>query len=301
MRKKMGARERVERLKEETRAGRNATDKRLLEKLESCGVRLDGAFRCRTPACFRCRCINIRKQQRETALWLGHLRNEDLAFVTVVVGATNNTSGLSSLITKSRQDTRNCFVAARRRDPRWNGTHLRAWHEIDAVGAEHLPILPPKRKTLVPLLARMAAGTPVTWLPTWRGLMWTNGLPADEIAAQFRRQWKHEHQVDVRMLKMTNTLRANLNNISSYANKFHTTVSLNGKVKEPWPVSWEAAYFGWLDSAQRNPFESLRLSVRQHVPNDQIEVCRAVEALSPMPFIHSFTSVPMCNNTGAWA
>lgn len=302
MQKKIGARERLERLKAQLALEVNNTDRCLLKKLEACGAAQSERYRCRTPACFRCRCINQRKQQRETASYLGHFKNDDLVWVTVVHGATSHIDGLSSLIKKGRQDTRNCFVSARRRDPRWNGTHLMAWHEIDAVGAEHLPLLPPKRKSLVPLLAPMAAETSSpTWVPTWHGLMWTNGLSANEIKVQFGRQWKHEHQVDVQMLDLRKSLQANLSYLSAYANKFQTTVSLDSKVTEPWPITWEAKFFGWIDAAQRNPFESLRMSVRQHVPEVKLEVCRPVEVLSPMPFTHSFTSVPMHNNTGAWA
>ena len=219
-----------------------------------------------------------------------------------MLGATSNIDGVTPIIAKSRQDTRNCFMSARRRDSQWNDTDLIAWHEIDAVGAQHLPLLPPKRKALIPLLAPMAAQTILpTWLPTFHGLMFTNGLPVEEIASQFGKQWKHEHQVDVRMLRLKDALWANLNNLSSYANKFHTTVSLEEKVKEPWPVAWETKFFGWLNAAHRNPFESLRMKIGKCAPNVTSEVCSPIEVLSPMPFIHAFTAFPMYNNTGGWA
>jgi hypothetical protein len=306
MERKLRARERFERTKEDLRLGRNPTDRALLAKLEACGVDWHHRYPCRSPACFRCRYINIRKQQRETVARLGHRRNEDIALVTVVLGATSNIDGVTPIIAKSRQDTRNCFMSARRRNSQWNDTDFIAWHEIDAVGAQHLPLLPPKRKALIPLLAPMAAQTILpTWLPTFHGLMFTNGLPVEEIASQFGKQWKHEHQVDVRMLRTRDALRANLNNIASYANKFHTTVSLESrsskhKVQEPWPVAWETKFFGWLDAAHRNSFESLRMKIGKYVPDVSLDVRKPVEVLSPMPFIHAFTAFPMYNNTGGW-
>ncbi len=119
MNQKLNVRQRLERLLNELRQGRNPTDKALLDRLLACGVAWDGRHLCRTPACFRCREINIRKQQRETFNLLGHFQNHDLAWVTVVLGATSNINGLTPLtplIAKSGRDTRNCFVAARRGD-----------------------------------------------------------------------------------------------------------------------------------------------------------------------------------------
>lgn len=301
MQQKLTARQRMDRLRAALKAGHDPTDQPLLDRLEACGVGWNGRYRCRTPACFRCRFINIRKQQRDSVDLLGHFGNDDLAWVTVVIGATSNINGVTNLIAKNRQDTRNCVVSARLRDPRWHGTYLRAWHEIDAVGADHMPILPPDRKTLIPALAPIAAQTALpTWLPTWHGLMFRNGLSDHEIKYQFRRQWKLDHQVDVRPLDTSKTVDANLSELSSYSNKFHTTTTLDGGLKDPWPVTWETKFFGWISSVQRNPFESLRMTVHQSFPKEEIEVCKAVDCLSPMPFMHSFTGVPMYNNTEGW-
>lgn len=299
MHNKLTAIQRVDRLRERLKSGANPTDEPLLKKLENCGVGWKGRYLCRTPACFRCRSINIRKQERDSASLLGHFANEDLAWVTVVLGGTSNIDGLTRLIGKSRQDTRNCFVSARRRDPRWHGTYLRAWHEIDAVGAQHMPILPPERRSLIPSLVPMASDTLLpTWLPTWHGLMFRNGLSLSEIKCQFSRQWKSDYQVDVKPLSMGQDVAANLTKLTSYANKFHTTVSLDGDVRDPWPLSWETKFFGWIDASHRNPFESLRMTIHQFVHEHEHDVCKAVKEMCPLPFSYSFTGVPMYNNTG---
>ena len=306
MQQKLTARERIERQKKDLRQERNATDLPLLQKLEACGVDWNNRYPCRSPACFRCRYINIRKQQRETVALLGNHKNEDIAWVTVVLDATSNIDGVAPIIAKSRQDTRNCFMSARRNDPQWNETNLIAWHEIDAVGAHHLPLLPPKRKALIPLLAPMSAQTILpTWVPTFHGLMLTNGLPVEEVALRFSKQWGHPHQVKVEMLNLRKKLLENLKCLASYSNKFHTTVSLAGnrpnhKVKEPWSIAWESQYFGFLNSAYRNSFESLRMKIGRYDPAVELDVCEQVEVLSPMPFIHDFTTYPMYNNTGLW-
>lgn len=303
MQQKLTARQHLERVQRAIRLGLNATDKPLIKKLEECGVKgMNGEYRCKTSLCYRCRCTNQRKQERESINLLGHFQNKDLVFVTVVLGATSNIGGLSPLIAKSRQDTRNCFVAARRRDPRWDGTYFKAWHEIDAVGTEHMPILPPDRLSLIPQLAPMAAQTlSPTWLPTFHGMMFTNGLSMDEIKFQFRRQWKLDHQVEIEAFHDWKPVTTNIANIASYANKFHTTVSLDGGVRELWPASWAATFFGWSNSAHRNAFEGLRMTINQHDRKQELEVCRAIETLSPMPFIHAFTSDSIHKTTGAWA
>lgn len=303
MQQKLTARQHLDRTQRAIRLGLNATDRPLIEKLEACGKKgVNNEYRCHTAVCYRCRCINQRKQQRESINLLGHFENHELAFVTVVLGATNNIDRLKPLITKSRQDTRNCFVAARRRDPRWDGTYFKAWHEIDAVGAEHIAILPPDRLALIPRLAPMAADTlSPTWLPTFHGMMFTNGLTLDEIKFQFRRQWKLDHQVEIEAFHDWKPVATNIANIASYANKFHTTVSLVGGVRELWPASWAATFFGWSNSAHRNAFEALRMTVNQYDRKEELEVCRVAESLSPMPFIHAFTSDPIHNNTGGWA
>lgn len=302
MKKKLTPKERLDRLRDALRAKQNPTDDALLTKLERCGVDWNERYRCRTPACPRCRRINIGQQQRESVRMLGNLENTDLAFVTVVLGATSNIQGVGAMIAKSRQDTINRFAAARRYDDRWHGTYLRAWHEIDAVGAEHMPLLPPKRKGLVPSFGPMPADslTPM-WVPTWHGIMLLDDLSVQEVTDEFRRQWKLDYQVDVRPVTAHKAVNENLAGITSYANKHHTTVALSDRQSDPWPVHWQAQYFGWLNATQRNPFESLRMSIGQHSPREELEVCEAVESLPPMPFIHSSTSVPMSYNTGGWA
>jgi hypothetical protein len=147
----------------------------------------------------------------------------------------------------------------------------------------------------------MAAETLLpTWLPTWHGLMFTNGLPLEEIRCHFRQQWKLDHQVDVRQLDEEQDIEANLNSLTSYANKFHTTTSLVGNYSDPWPITWETKFFGWINSVQRNAFESIRMSVNQFVPHQSTNTFTSAKEVLPMPSIYSFTRVPMYNNTGAW-
>lgn len=290
------------RIRNELRLDRNRTDKLLLHRLERCAVDWHGRYRCGSPACVRCRYINIRHQQRGTVEMLGHFTNRELAWVTVVLGATTDVRGVTTLIEKSRRDTKNRFVAARAKDQRWNDTYFRGWHEIDAVGPEHMPLLPPNRRELIPALAPMAAGslTP-TWLPTFHGLLVVNGLSVEEVADELRCQWQLPHQVHVAPLDPMKALRANLEKLTSYANKFHCSISLMDGLSEQWPIHWQTQFFGWLHDGKRNPYEGLRMSINQANPKQELEVCRAVEAVSPMPFIHSFSGLPMQNNTGASA
>jgi hypothetical protein len=292
----------LKKLVAELHARRNHTDKPLLAELQRCGTDWkDGRYRCGTPACPCCRRTNIKRAQRETRRLLDGFENGDLAFITVVAGATTEVSRLGPMIRKTRQDMVNRFASARRKDSRWHDTYVRSWFEIDAAGPEHMPLLPPQRRGLVPSLCPMPADsqTPM-WMPSFHGVMFTNGLPHDEIKWQFGKQWKLDNQIDVKALWPHKLVAENLDGITSYANKHHTTVSLDGNQSEQWPVHWQAQYFGWLHSNGRNPFESLRMSINQYEPKVQVKVCKAVEALSPMPFVYNLTSVPMSYNTGAW-
>lgn len=301
MKETQTAKQRMDRLREALRAQRNPTDKPLLDRLGRCGVDWHGRYRCGSPACVRCRFINIRHQQRGTVEMLGHFTNQNLAWVTVVLGATTEVKGISTVIEKSRRDTKNRFVAARAKDDRWNDTYLRAWHEIDAVGVEHMPLLPPDRKGLVSALAPMAASG-VTWLPTWHGILVRNHLSVEEITNELQCQWPLAHQVHVEGFDAKKTINANLDNLTSYSNKFHCSVSLMDHWKEPWPIHWQTQFFGWLHEGKRNPYEGLRMSINQANPTQEQEVCRVVEGVSPMPFIHSFSGDRMSyNNTGARA
>lgn len=293
--------QKMDRLRAALRHGWNPTDQPLLNKLERCGVDWSGRFPCRSPACVRCRHSHIRQEQRITADWFGTHDNSDLALVSVVLGGTSEIGDVSSMIASSREATRKRVTACRRDDPRWNGVYLSGWHEIDAVGAEHIPLLPPQRRGLVEQIAPMAFDRlEPMWLPSWHGIIRLNGLSADEVAFQFRRTWKIERQVDVRAFDLNLPVATNLAKVTSYANKFDCSLSLIGRINEPWPIVWQTEFFGWLNSAQRNPFESLRMTVNQRIPQEDDGVRKAVECLSPMPFTHSLSGVPMLYNTGRW-
>lgn len=296
MQKSLSAKQRMDLLREELLARRRPTDQHLVEKLGRCGNDWkDGRYPCRSPACPRCRRRNWTKQARETVELLGHFSNEELAFVTVVLPGTLDITGIEPLIAKSRRDTANRFKAARRIDEQWHGTYLRGWHEIDALAPDHFAILPPERLTLIPNLAPVALdGISPTWVPSWHSIMFTNGLALDDVADQFRRQWKLDQQVDVSAFDPDKTVRDNLVNLTSYANKFHCTTSLYGGIKEAWPVSWQAEFFGYLNRRDRSPFETLRMTINQFDPMVRDDV----KFSSPMPTLSSFTRVPMFYNNG---
>lgn len=255
----------MERLREELHVRGGDVDQRLVEKLERCAVDWqDGRYRCRSPACIRCRRKHIKNQQRESLELLGHLPNEDLAFVTVVLPGTTDIEHLGPLIAKSRKDTANRFTAARRLNEQWRGTYLRGWHEVDALAPDHFAILPPDRRSLIPDLAQASMDfVSPTWVPTAHSIMFTNGLAVTDIADHLRRQWKLDHQVDVRPFDTHRSVARNLVGLTGYSNKFHCTTSLDGSIREDWPVAWQAQFFGYLNKLQRNVFESLKMTINQ--------------------------------------
>lgn len=301
MQYKLTAQDHRERVVTALRADANPTDASLLRKLERCGVDWANRYPCRSPACHPCRRRNIRRQQRESFRWFDHLSNAELAFVTVTLGATEDINGVTSMIKKSRKDTKNRFDAARRRDERWNEAYLMAWHEIDALGTVHMPLLGYKRRSLLTHWRGVGADVlAATWVPTWHGILRLNGLSLTEVKTELGKQWQINHQVEVRPFNPVRTLQQNLMRLTSYSNKFHCMTNLDGPVGELWPMRWQAQFFGWLDSAQRNSFESLRMTILpSYADNDAVD--EAVGSSLPMPFIHSFSGVPMPYNTGGFA
>ena len=234
----------------------------LAERMTRCAVDWNGHYECRSPGCWHCRRRHIAREQRVVQNWFGHLENADLGFVSVVVGATSSVDGIGDLIRKSRESTRKRIAACRAQSPTWNGVYLAGWHEIDAVGAHHLPLLPTDRRPLIENIAPLSFGSNApAWITTWHGIMNLNDMPVEQVAYEFRRQWKLDGQVKVKPFHSDKPVAENLNFVTSYSNKFQSVVTLKDYRPEPWPFDWKAEFFGWLQGVQRNPFEALRFSV----------------------------------------
>lgn len=298
------AKERMDRLRAALLADQRGPSQLLAARMDRCHKDWKGRYECRAPACLHCRRRHIAREQRVMQQWFGHYGNADLAFVTVVLEATTSVADLGYIISRSREATRKRIAACRKKSARWNEVYVAGWHEVDAVAPDQVGLLPTQRRGLIEQLVpwSVAEGGPA-WIGTYHSIMHLNGLAPQDVAAEFGRQWKLAGQVDVQPFDVTLPVAENIDNIVSYANKFSGIVHLNDSYIEPWPVSWETTYFGWLQSAQRNPFEALRLHVgpKQQPPSPPVMLVtpkqEVVEVL-PMPCLFSVN--PTYEYTGGW-
>lgn len=296
---KLTAKEKMDRLRKALLESRNVTDAALLAKLDRCRTDWNQRYRCRSPACHVCRRRHVAREQKIIQNTFGERPNDELAFVSVVIGSTGHVNQIGNIIHKCRQDTRNRMKACRRLDRRWEGVCVSGWFEIDAVGADHVPLLPPQRRRLVDQLAvpGFDAWGP-TWLPSWHGIVHLNGLSPQTVAAEFRRQWPLDRQVHVAPFDLSLPVDDNLASVTAYSNKFDCSIKLQRNVVEVWPAQWEAELFGWLNSGTRNAWEALRMWIGQPHPRQNSAPVVESEDDIPMPFVHSFTGDSMYIYTG---
>ena len=305
------AKEGLKLLQAHMRADPKRPSQALVRLTEGCGVRWGGDYECRSPACPDCLRRHISREQRVAQSWFGQHDNSDLAMVSVVLEASSDVTGIGDAIVRSRDANRNRFKACRRKSARWDGVYLAGWHEVDAVAADQISLLPPERRELIEQLVpwSLSSGGPA-WVTTYHGIVHLNGLAPQDIELAFRRQWPLERQVHVQGFKPYRPVLVNINRIVSYVHKFACTVKLNDGYVEPWPISWQSDYFGWLQGAQRNAFETLRFTVgpkqaakaHGHAvagDNNHDDVDVREHERHPMPC--SFTGVYHPHyNTGGW-
>ncbi|TXN73437.1 hypothetical protein [Methylobacterium sp. WL6] len=288
-------RDRLSRLKAELLRNTDPAAHALAAELAACGVDWGGRYRCRCPACWRCRRTYIQQQQRAAVAWVDGLNNADLAFASIVASGDTDINRLGETIAGLPRHNRNRIDAERRADPeRWSNVALRAWIEVDAVGGDQIPLLGSSRRSLLPQIAPIALDQPEpTWLATYHGIVYVGGLNATEIGDAFRRQWPLAGQVDVRPLDQSRTVEHNVADIVSYANK-HTCTTTVGTIREPWPISWQAAYYSMI-AHRRNAFEFLRFGIGSSYDSTYIvdEVCTNGYEDDAMPFVYSSIILPM--------
>lgn len=108
------------RLLEELAASNDPTASSLLSRMTRCGSEeWNHQFTCRTPACDYCRGRYIGSQSRAAIKRFSAVTNDDLAFASIVIGATGNVSGVGDIFAKFKKDFRNLSDANRRERRRW--------------------------------------------------------------------------------------------------------------------------------------------------------------------------------------
>lgn len=277
-------------------AGSLASD-RLLHRMRRCGEpdEWNGHFTCRTPGCASCRGRYVGAQVRAANKRFADAQNDDMAFVTIVVGATSDVSEIGDIFQKFRKDLRNVVDSHRRQRRGWDGVEFMLWLETDAFAAEDFLLLGPDKRSqlgeMIPLSVSMAG--PV-WVVTVHGIVGLNGLEHQHVRQQLEERWSGHKQVDVARFFAHRSKEQNLRSTINYALKHECRVHL-GNVEMEWGRGWAASYYGFLSTWSRG-FQSLRISISpkggRSSPDHSLGTAIGPEddEKEPLPFTCSFSS-----------
>lgn len=233
----------------------------LQSRMDRCGgEHWNFNFTCRTPGCRTCRNRYIGRQRIAAEKRFGALGNEQLASLSLVVGATQTLRDIEVIWTKFRKDLRNLIDSQRRQNGLWALTEALVWLEVDAISGEDFMHLAPNKMAQLGELAPFAfyTGQPV-WVVTCHGIIAHPGLPLERVRSQLERQWPGYRQTCLKPFDDQNSVVGNIGGVVNYALKNECRVHL-GYVSEAWPTSWAADYYAYLHEWSRG-FQSLRISV----------------------------------------
>lgn len=263
----------------------------LLSRMNRCGSgEWNYQFTCRTPGCDVCRGRYIGKQSREATKRYGDLMNDDMAFVSVVIGATTSVDEVADIFSKFRKDLRNLVDANRRSRPRWRDIDAMLWLETDALsGADYVHLGSDKQKQLGELAPLFVMRDGPVWVVTAHGVVSHAGIDRQEVLAELDRRWPGHKRTDLRAFDRANKLQTNLRRTINYSLK-HECRSHLGLVTEPWPDKWIAEYYSFLSNWSRG-YQSTRITINRNKnkllmnkPNVKLMIHEEAE---PMPFIYS--------------
>lgn len=258
----------------------------LVWRVDRCGDDWEGQFECSRMACRRCRWCYVQKQKRAAFRTFEASAPENMAMLSVVIGAVAAPEEIGTTWKSFGKALRNICDANRRHSALWKSTQVMAWLEVDAVLGADVPrlgsIKSAQFRELGPSSYR--ANAPVWWV-TCHGLLDAGEAGVDRVHRTLGEHWRGHRQLDVRRLHRTKTKEANIANVVSYSLKqrYVTTV---GDEKQPWPVEWQADYQTWMGNWSRG-FQSVRLCIK---PRLEVEVVRVADEIEPLPFVHSFST-----------
>lgn len=274
----------------------------LIHRMNRCGSddEWGGQFTCRTHGCTRCRGREIAKQVRKASATCAELGNGDLAFASVVIGATTDVREIRTTFQKFAKDTRNLVAANRRLRKRWLRFGATFWLETDAMLGDDFGHLAPDKMEQLGELAPMFFGAsgPV-WIVTAHGIVAHPGIDHQEVRAELIRRWPGHKRVDISPFWTDANKQDNLRRTINYALKHECRTHL-GRVQDRWPDAWRAEYYADLTEWSRG-FQSTRFSISRKLgksisPLDALTPDtsqRENTYRGPMPFIHTFSSFPI--------
>ncbi len=233
----------------------------LRSRMKRCGgEEWNYQFSCRTAACATCRGRYVGRQRRAATKRFAKHQNDDLAFASIVIGATAHVDEIGETFTKFRRDLRNVVDANRRHRRRWNNLEALLWLETDALsGNDYVHLGSDKQAQLGEMAPLFVRDSGPVWVVTAHGVIACPGIDYQEVGEDFRQRWPGTKRVDVRPFYPHQTKEQNLGYTINYALKHECRTHL-GHITEPWPVGWMAEYYSYLNRWSRG-FQSTRISI----------------------------------------
>lgn len=236
----------------------NSPLRRKLTKCGSFGIWSNNEWRCRAPACAKCRWRYTQRQQKEAIRRLSHAHRDDLFLVTVVFGIGSEIEDVGDLWTTFRKALRNRFDARRRQDAMWLGAEFIGWLEADPVRYDDLSILGGHQRELI-------AGMPSPcWLeerPAWlahvHAILHAPGISEEDVADVFTSHWSGSRQVHIEPFSPKRPKEDSIRDIVKYATKYSSGRWIRG-TWDSWTSSDLTQYHEWASSFSRG-WQSLRV------------------------------------------
>ena len=220
---------------------------------------------CRSPACAYCRRWLSRKWQSRAAYRMAHADNNCCYLVTIVVARSGALDAVREIIRSLRTELRNLRHRNARNDARWRNVEMVGQTEIEALGPDDILLLPPHRRRVVDALPAVGGSSGyatwdqmVVWVVHVHIACYAPGIHQYDLLEVLRGQWPGPaERVDVRPF-LEGDAGDNTGRIIGYASKHDMRVKLRDFHDLVWPLSVQAAYWGWLHSL-RNGLGPLRL------------------------------------------
>lgn len=222
---------------------------------------------CRSPACPYCRRWLSKIWRSRAAKQLAHADNNFCYLVTIVLAQTGTLDAIRDVVRQLRIDLRNLRDRNARLSQGWRSLEMLGQAEIDAMGPHDIILLPPQRRRVIEALP--AFGGPSGYATWDQIVVWVThvhiachapDIGQGDLYKALQRQWPGPvERVEVRAF-LEGDAGDNAGRIISYASKHEMRVKLRDHCDIVWPLSVQAAYWGWLHGL-RNGLAPLRVRI----------------------------------------
>jgi hypothetical protein len=219
------------------------------------GIPLAWPPMCRSPACPFCHRWLSKGWRARAAGQMAHADNQACTLTTIMLARAGSLDAIRDVVRNLRIDLRNMRDRLARQDQRWRTLEMTGMVEVDALGPEGIPFLPPRRCAVVQALPAVGGSSGyatynqiVTWVAHVHLACHAPHLSGGDLRGAFERQWPADvpGRVDVRPFR-DGKAGDNTGGIVDYASKFEMRMTLRDGFDLVWPMPIQAAFLGSLD------------------------------------------------------